>query len=146
ASSRIVGHSQRLDACKRACPAACRTPQIRILKSLGAARTACPLVRSDSYVNACGEGVLLDKGAARLNLVAHELGEEIVGLVAFLDLHLKQRTGIDIERRLPELLRVHFAKALVALHRNSLAADGRHRLEQADRSEDRRLLALADET
>ena len=47
--------------------------------------------------------------------IAHQLGEDIVGLVDLLDLHLQQRAFVGVERRFPELVRVHFAEALVAL-------------------------------
>src|SRR2546422_129379 len=47
------------------------------------------------------------------------------------------------ERAPPGLVRVHLARALVALQRDALAAGGGHRLEQADRAMDGRLLVLA---
>src|SRR5262249_50746285 len=50
---------------------------------------------------------------------------------------------VGVERRLPQLLGVHLAEALVALQRDALAAGGGHRVEQIERPVDRRVLALA---
>src|ERR1700749_3220907 len=50
--------------------------------------------------------VILDKASARLDGVAY--------------LYLKQRALLGVHRRLPELLRVHLAQALVALNRQIL--------------------------
>src|SRR5262249_39067995 len=61
----------------------------------------------------------------------------------FLDLHLQQRARVGVERRLPQLLGVHLAEALVALEREAFAAGAGDRLEQADRAMNRRLLVLA---
>src|SRR5262245_2667586 len=52
----------------------------------------------------------LDEVAPRLDEVAHQLGEDQVGVRAFLDLDLEQRAHIGVERRFPELLRVHLAQ------------------------------------
>ena len=51
-----------------------------------------------------------------------------------LDLHLQQRARVEVERRLPELLRVHLAQTLVALQREALAAGRHHRVEQLARA------------
>src|SRR5262249_54214852 len=93
------------------------------------------------------ERVLLDELPPRLHLVAHEGGEDLVGLVRVLDLHLQQRPRLGIHRGLPELRRVHLADALVAPDLEPLprgghdavdrAADAHHRLHLVD------LLALA---
>src|SRR5205814_1241398 len=77
------------------------------------------------------EGVRLDELPARLDFVTHQSGEDLVGLVAVLDLHLEQRPRLRVHRRLPELRRVHLAEALVALHLEPLARlghDARDRL------------------
>ncbi len=79
-------------------------------------RVARPLsIAPTSDVDAGGERVLLDKLAARLDDVAHQLGEDVVGLVDRLHVDLQQRTGVCIERGFPELVGVHLAKAFVAL-------------------------------
>src|SRR3712207_8219443 len=51
--------------------------------------------------------VLLDKGLARLNLVAHERREQLVGGRRRLYGHLQERPVLRVHRRLPELVRVH---------------------------------------
>src|SRR5262249_8576642 len=50
---------------------------------------------------------------------------------------------VGIERGLPQLARVHLAETFIALQRDVLAAHRGHRFEQADRTIDRALLALA---
>src|SRR5687767_4900578 len=84
----------------------------------------------DLHVDASRQRVVLDELAARLDQVAHQLGEDVVGLVDLLDLHLQQRARIDVQRGLPQLLRVHLAETFVALHGDALAAEIRHRIEQ----------------
>src|SRR5581483_3373764 len=61
------------------------------------------------------EGVVLDEFAARLDDVAHQGGEDLFRLVGVGDLNLQQAAGLRIERRLPELLGIHLAEALVAV-------------------------------
>src|SRR5262245_30503560 len=95
------------------------------------------------HVHAGRERVLLDEHAARLNVVAHQLVEDRVGFVDLLDGDLKQRTGVDVKRRLPKLLRVHLAQALVALQGEALAAGRHHSLDQAHRTVKCGLLLLA---
>src|ERR1700674_4275523 len=95
---------------------------------------------SPSHVHPGGERVLLDEVAAGLDQLAHQLGKDVVGLVDLLDLHLQERAGVDVERRLPQLARVHLAESLVALQRHAFAAGGGGGLEQADRAVDRRVL------
>ena len=58
------------------------------------------------------------------------------------DLDLQQRAGIGVQRRLPELVGIHLAEALIALDLQPLAAGGEHRLEQADRPVDIDLAGL----
>jgi hypothetical protein len=57
------------------------------------------------------ERVVLDELAARLDHVAHQLGEDVVG-VNLLD--LQQRALVGIECGLPELARVNFAESFIA--------------------------------
>src|SRR3954451_5908401 len=86
-----------------------------------------------SHVDVGAERIILDEFAARLDHIAHQLGEDVVGLVDLLDLHLQQRALVDVERGLPELVRVHLAETFIALQGDALAAGVGHRLEQADR-------------
>src|SRR5512139_463065 len=46
------------------------------------------------------ERVFLDEVAPRLDHVAHQLGEDVVGLVDLLDLHLQERAHVGIQRGL----------------------------------------------
>ena len=56
--------------------------------------------------------------------------EQRVGVGRVVDPDLQQRARVRVERRFPELLGVHLAQALVALHREALAAGGEDRVEQ----------------
>src|SRR5262249_41187171 len=96
-----------------------------------------------SHVNAGRQRILLDELAARLHHVAHQLGEDIVGVVGLLDLHLQERSSVGVERGLPQLAGIQLAEALVTLQGDVLAAYGGHGLDQADRAVDRSFLALA---
>src|SRR5579864_5524591 len=70
-----------------------------------------------SHIQVCDfQRVLLDELAARFHLVAHERGEHVVGAAGVVDLHFQQATGLHVHGGLPELLRIHLAKALVALY------------------------------
>src|SRR4051794_2551463 len=64
--------------------------------------------------------VLLDELAPWFNHVAHQLDEDVVGVVHLADLHLQQRARLAVERRLPELVLVHLAEAFIALHADAL--------------------------
>jgi nucleotide-binding universal stress UspA family protein len=69
------------------------------------------------------EGVVLDELAARLHHVAHQLDEDVVGRRRpSLILTCSSERAFAVERRLPELLGVHLAEALVALQLQALAA------------------------
>ena len=57
----------------------------------------------------------LDEALARGDTRAHQHVEGPVGLDGILDGHLQDRPRLRIHGRLPELLRVHLAQALVAL-------------------------------
>src|SRR3954462_3510279 len=76
------------------------------------------------------EGVVLDELAARFDDVTRQARENLVGDVGLGDLDAEQRTVGGVERRLPQLLGVHFAQALVALDREALAAGRENRVEQ----------------
>jgi len=56
--------------------------------------------------------VLLDKLPPRLDLVAHENAEDVIGGAGIVHSDLKQRAIGRVERRLAQLLGVHFAKPL----------------------------------
>ena len=86
--------------------------------------------------------IVLDELAARLDHVAHQPREDLVGDVGLRDFDPKQRAVGRIERRFPQLLGVHFAKTLVALDRQALAPRGEDRVEQLRRAGDRHRLAL----
>src|SRR3569833_2813356 len=71
---------------------------------------------SDLHVQIAHElRVRLDELAARLDVVAHECLEDLVGQHRIFHVHLEERARLRIHRRLPELLRVHLAESLVAL-------------------------------
>src|SRR5215211_6192033 len=59
-------------------------------------------------------GILLDKGFARFDLVAHKRREQLVGYRRRLDRDLEQRPVLRVHGRLPELDRVHLPEALEA--------------------------------
>ena len=61
-------------------------------------------------------GVLLDELLARLDLIAHELADRALGLGGIVDAHLQKRTGSRLHGGFPQLLGIHLAQALVALH------------------------------
>src|SRR5436305_1298569 len=63
--------------------------------------------------------VVLNERPPRLDLVAHEDGEDGVGVDVVLDLHAEEAALGGIHRGLPELRRVHLAEALVALDRKA---------------------------
>src|SRR5215468_8115895 len=91
------------------------------------------------------ECVLLDELPPRLDLVAHQGGEDLVGLVCILDLDLEQRARLGVHGRLPELRRVHLAETLVALDLEALARGGHDAVDgAADAEEGLRLLPFAE--
>src|SRR5688572_4416613 len=60
-------------------------------------------------------GVLLDKLAARLHVVAHQRLEQLVRFCVILHVDLQDRAALRVHRRLPELVGVHLSQTLVAL-------------------------------
>src|SRR5205823_8527291 len=58
--------------------------------------------------------VLLDEEATRLDLIAHQHREELVGGARVLDVYPDEQPLHGIHRRLPQLIRVHLAETLVA--------------------------------
>jgi hypothetical protein len=67
-----------------------------------------------------GQGVSFDEIAPAFDLFAHELGEDVVGFAGILDGHLKETALFRVSGGFPELFRVHFAQALVALDVDTL--------------------------
>src|SRR3954451_5681588 len=59
------------------------------------------------HVHARRQCVFLDEIAARLDHVAHQLGEDVIRLVDFLDLDLQERSDVAVERCFSKLLRVY---------------------------------------
>ena len=80
--------------------------------------------------------VLLNELTARLNDVAHQLGEKVIGLGHVIDFHLQKRARLRVQRGFPELVRVHFAQTLVALQRQAFFTLLQHGIEQIERAED----------
>src|SRR4051812_27526667 len=71
--------------------------------------------------------VLLDEDASRLDLVAHQHREELVGGARILDVDPDEQPLRGIHRGLPKLLRVHLPEALVT---GELGADLLGQLER----------------
>ena len=82
------------------------------------------------------ERVFLDEFAARFDDIAHQPGEDRVGRVGFAFVDPQERAGNGVERRFPQLLGVHFAKALVALDAQPLAPGIEDGGEQVGRAGD----------
>jgi hypothetical protein len=59
--------------------------------------------------------LVLDERPARLDVVAHQRGEDFVGGDGVVDLHLEQAAHGGVHGGFPQLFGVHFAQALVAL-------------------------------
>ncbi len=68
------------------------------IASLRSRRLLCA---SGSHVHIRAQRIVLDEFAARLHHVAHQLGEDVVGLVDFLDLDLQQRALVGVQRGFP---------------------------------------------
>src|SRR6185437_11410735 len=67
------------------------------------------------------ERVRLDERAARLDLLTHQRGEDVVGADDVLDLHLQEPAHARVHRGLPQLVGIHLAQPLVALLRHAAA-------------------------
>src|ERR1700748_74031 len=68
------------------------------------------------------KSVFDDEIAAGFDNVTHEGGENLFSDIRLIDLYLHQRTYGWIERGFPELLRIHFAQAFVALDGKAMTA------------------------
>src|SRR5438067_1102607 len=77
-------------------------------------RRCTPAVASDIEIRDRA-GVVLDERTARLDLVAHELGEDAVGGGGVLERDLGERSRLGRHRRFAELVGVHLAEPLEAL-------------------------------
>src|SRR5215208_284209 len=76
-------------------------------------------------------GVRLDEPLSRLDLVAHEVREELVGDRRRIDSDLQERPVLRVHSRLPQLVRVHLPKALEATDAGvAVGAQARQRLLQ----------------
>ena len=67
-------------------------------------------------------------------MVAQIAMEQFTRFVCMADFYLMQRSGILVHRRFPELLRVHFTKAFVALNADPLLAQFHDFVDQLDGS------------
>jgi len=93
---------------EKAPPFFIRTSNVKRLALHG---PSLPWVRKQASHVQIGDAqrVVLDEFAARFDNIAHQFDEKILGLIAFPDLDLQQGPRVPVERRLPELIRVHFA-------------------------------------
>src|SRR5687767_6099943 len=64
----------------------------------------------------------LDELTARLDLITHEDAEKLVGTQGVVDAHLAQHASVGVHGGLPQLARVHLAKALVTADAQAAAA------------------------
>ena len=76
------------------------------------------------------QGVFLDKFAPRFYLVSHEDGKDFIRFYRIFHANLQQGAGLRVHGRLPELFRVHFAQAFVALDLDPFLAEGEDLLDQ----------------
>src|ERR1700712_1648878 len=74
-----------------------------------------PLRASSDVEEAHVLGVGLDEVLARLDVVAHQLGEDLVGHDGGLDANLQQGATLGVHGGLAQLVVVHLAEALEAL-------------------------------
>src|SRR5438067_6275257 len=91
------------------------------------------------------EGVGLDEFAAGFDEVAHQGREGLLGVVLMVDPDLQQGARLGIQGRLPELLRVHLAEALVAVDLDAAPAQLHDRLDQPRRAGDPEFPVARDE-
>src|SRR5258706_15475293 len=96
------------------------------LRTVPPAAVATPKVGSLDVEVLDEHGVLLDELAPRLDFIAHQRLEDLVGLERVLHLDLEEGALGGIHGGAPELVLVHLAQALVALdvHAALLAAVG----------------------
>src|SRR5215472_9120324 len=90
----------------------------------------CITTGSDVQI-ANAQRVALDELSARLDLLAHQGGENLLGGNAVLDLHLEQPPRLRIHGRFPELVRVHLPEPLIALNRQCFARFAKQPVQRA---------------
>ena len=73
--------------------------------------------------------VIHDEVSARLNLLAHQGNEHLLGLNGVGQFDAEQFAPDGIHRGLEKFLRVHFTQALEAIHLDALLADDLHAVE-----------------
>src|SRR5678816_2781660 len=106
------------------------------------APTLSPHGSSSNVEVSDAERVVLNELAPRLDDVAHEPREYLVGDIGLRDLDPEQRAVGGVQGCFPELLGVHFAESLVALDRQALSPRGEHRIEKLGRASDGNPLLL----
>ena len=77
------------------------------------------------------EGVVLDIGASVLDVLAHERGEELIGVRGGVPHDPQQGAALGVHGGLPQFLGVHLTEALEALHLDAPAADVVQRRQDA---------------
>src|SRR5258708_17668103 len=98
-------------------------------RSPGSRPRSCPVVVNLFHL----QGMLLDELAARFDLFSHEDAEHFIRLESVVELHSHERSLFGVERRLPQLLTVHFTEALEARDRQAafaLATDLAHEVAE----------------
>src|SRR5262249_21815163 len=92
------------------------------------------------------ERVVLDELSSRLDCIAHQDGEHLIGLDDVVDLNVENRSRLRIQRGLPKLGWVHLAQPLVALNRDVFFRRSHQVVEQRDsRIDDRMIFAFGDD-
>src|SRR5439155_14840359 len=116
----VMRYSAPLSARLRSCVTRRRLRRTCVHALLGAA-FAEPEVSNVEVSDV--ERVLFDERAPKLDVLAHEHGEELVGAARrVLVADLEERARVGVHRRGPELLGIHLAEALVAREDDALAA------------------------
>src|ERR1039458_9679147 len=101
-------------------PATSRTAHNRGIFGSASSVVGLPLSTKDVEIHD-RECILLDELSPRLDLIAHQRGEDLVGGHGVLDPHLHEPSRLRVDRGLPKLLGIHLAQALVALYRLTFA-------------------------
>src|SRR5437870_10952308 len=90
-----------------------------------------PSLTSSLYIEVrYGAGVVLDEVAPRLDLVAHEHGEDAICDGGILERHLSERACRRGHRGFTELVGVHLAEALEALQPHALLRNPHDRIAE----------------
>src|ERR1044072_2434309 len=86
--------------------------------------TGCWLAAISDIEGLDVEGVVFDELAPGFDLISHQRREHQIGFRVIFGAHLQERSDGGIHRRLPQLLRIHFAETLVPAGRAALLARG----------------------